>query len=127
MDYSGFGTEFILEVKTEVDWAINTLRSLVAFNILLSIGHYGDKPLVDYGDRIPLFIEPNIASLMVVKPSQCSESFDLISGKVDVLQVTGITIEELKYAKIHGSDSLAKLLLESVGSYALEPGRSDVV
>ena len=98
-EYSGFGTEFILETDEENDWAINTLRSLVAFNILVSVGHYGDKPLLDYGDRIPMSIEPNISSLMVVKPNQFPESFDLISGKVDILQITGITALELDYAK----------------------------
>jgi hypothetical protein len=126
-EYSGFGTEFILETDGENDWAINTLRSLVAFNILVSVGHYGDKPLLDYGDRIPMSIEPNISSLMVVKPNQFPESFDLLSGKVDILQITGITAQELDYAKENNSEGLANKLFESQGSFTIKPDRLGVI
>ncbi len=126
-EYSGFGTEFILETDGENDWAINTLRSLVAFNILVSVGHFGDKPLLDYGDRIPMSIEPNISSLMVVKPNQFPESFDLISGKVDILQITGITAQELDYAKENNSEGLANKLFESQGSFTIKPDRLGVI
>jgi hypothetical protein len=126
-EYSGFGTEFLLETESESDWAINVLRSLVAFNILLSVGHYGDKPLLDYGDRIPMSIEPNISNLMVVRPHHYPESFDLISGKVDLLQITGITAKELQFAKENGSDVLANKLLKSQLSFKLKSDRSSVV
>jgi len=126
-EYSGFGTEFILETDSESDWAINTLRSLIAFNILVSVGHYGDKSLLDYGDRIPTSIAPNIASLMVVKPNHFPESFDLISGKVDILQITGITAQELEYAKENGSDVLANKLFNSQSSFIVKPDRLGVV
>jgi hypothetical protein len=122
-DYSGFGTEFILETDCDSEWPINTLRSLMAFNILLSVGKYGDKPLVDYGDRIPMKIAPSITSLMIIKPKQFPVSFDLISGKVDFLQVTGITDDELKYAKDNSSDDLANRLFESQGSFIVKPDR----
>ena len=126
-EYSGFGTEFILETDSENDWAINTLRSLIAFNILVSVKHYGDKTLVDCGDRIPMSIEPNISSLMVVKPNQFPESFDLISGKVDILQITGITAKELGYAKEKGSKVVANKLFESQGSFIIKPDRLGVI
>jgi len=126
-EYSGFGTEFILETNGENDWAINTLRSLVAFNILVSVGQYCDKPLLDYGDRIPMSIEPNISSLMVVKPNQFPESFDLISGKVDILQITGITAQELDFAKENSSEALANRLFETQGSFTIKPDRLGVI
>lgn len=126
-EYSGFGTEFILETEYEADWAINALRSLIAFNILVSVGHYGEKPLVDYGDRIPMAVEPNISTLMVVKPRQFQESFKLISGLVDILQVTGITEQELIHAKEHGSDDLAAKIFEARGTYTLKSDRASVI
>ncbi|MCF6443066.1 suppressor of fused domain protein [Pseudoalteromonas luteoviolacea] len=126
-EYSGFGTEFILETEVKSDCAINTLRSLVALNILVSVGHYGEKPLIDYGDRIPMKIEPNISSLMVVKPIQHPEYFDLESGRVDILQIAGITAQELEYAKANGSEALALKLFESEGSFALKPERFGVI
>lgn len=126
-EYSGVGTEFVLETDEESDLAINILRSLIAFNILLSVDHYGDKPLVDYGDRIPMKIDPNVSSLIVVQPILFPESFNLVSGKVDVMQVTGITEKELEYAKENGSKAIAHKLVESEGSFALRPDRCDVV
>lgn len=126
-EYSGLGTEFILETDEESDWAIDTLRNLVAFNVLVSVGHYGDKPLLDYGDRIPVSIEPNISSLMIVKPNKFSESFSLISGKVDILQVTGITAQELDYAKANSSEILANKLLKSQGALTLKTDRLSVI
>jgi len=126
-DYSGYGTEFILETEIESDWAINVLRSLIAFNILVAIGNYGDKPLLDIGDRVPYSIEPNIKSMMIVAPSDYPESFDLKSGKVDFLQVVGITEDELVHAQENGSDELAKLLLRNIKSFVTDAGRHSVL
>jgi len=126
-EYSGFGTEFILEADSESDWAINTLRSLMAFNILVASGHYGDKPLVDYGDRIPMAIEPNISCLIVVEPNSFPRYFELMSGKVDLLQVTGVTQQELEFAKEYGSQKLVNKIFEQQGSYVLLPERSSII
>ena len=121
--FSGLGVEFLLETKSESDWAINALRSLIAFNILLSVGHFGEKPLVDYGDRIPLKIEPSITNVMVVEPKNFPTSFELISGKVDILQITGITASELDFAKQNSSSELAEIIYEQFGTYAVLPTR----
>lgn len=126
-DYSGFGTEFILETQNESDWAIDVLRSLMAYNILISIGHYGEKPLLDYGDRIPMKIEPNISTLMIVKPAHFPISFNLKSGKVDILQITGITNSEFEYAKQHSSLAIAEKLLEAQESFVINSKRADII
>ena len=126
-EYSGLGTEFILETDKDSDWAIQILQRLVAFNILVSVGCYGDKPLLDYGDRIPVSIEPNIASVMIVQPNKFPKSFKLISGTVDILQVAGITAEELNYAKINSSERLVNKLLESQNGFTLKADRLSVV
>ena len=126
-EYSGYGTEFILETRSESDWAINVIRSLVAFNILVAIGNYGDKPLLDYGDRIPYAIEPNIKCMMIVTPNDYPESFNLKSGRVDFLQVVGITEDEFVHAQENGSDDLAKLLLRNIKSFVTDTGRRSVI
>ena len=126
-EYSGLGTEFILEMDKDSDWAIDILRRLVAFNILVSVGWYGDKPLLDYGDRIPVSIEPNISSLMIVQPNKFPKFFKLISGKVDILQVTGVTAKELEYAKANSSEMLANKLVESQNAFNLKADRLSVV
>lgn len=126
-EYSGVGTEFVLETDSENDLAISILHRLIAFNLLLAVGHYVDKSMLDYGDRIPQPIEPHITTLMLVKPKQFPVSFDLVSGKVDLMQVTGITAKELEFAKENSSDVLAEKLFAQYASYKLQPERLDVV
>ena len=126
-EYSGLGTEFIIETESESDWAINSLRSLMAFNILVSVGHYGDKPLLDYGDRVPMAMAPNIKSLLVVKPNKLPDSFELMSGKVDVLQMTGITEAELEFAKNNGSEMLTDKLIQANDSFTFNLERIGVI
>ncbi|MFH2044874.1 MAG: suppressor of fused domain protein [Pseudomonadota bacterium] len=125
-EYSGFGTEFLIETQEESAWAITALHSLVAFNILLSVGHYGDKPLVDYGDRMPLSVEPYITNVMVTQPRDFPSSFNLDSGRVDLLQITGITADELSYAKRTSSEELAQLIYRKMGTLAFNPKRESV-
>jgi Suppressor of fused protein (SUFU) len=115
-EYSGFGTEFILETKEEADWAINIVRNLVAYNILLAHGLMGNFPMLDYGDRIPFSVvkengdSPIITHLMIVEPDHYQKSFKLSSGHVNFLHVIGITTEELKLAKATSSDELLAIL-----------------
>jgi hypothetical protein len=115
-EYSGFGTEFILETNEEADWAINIVRNLVAYNILLAHGLIGDFPMLDYGHRIPFSIlpasgeNPIITHLMIVEPDHYQKSFTLSSGRVNFLHIIGITQEELKFAKASSSEGLLVIL-----------------
>jgi hypothetical protein len=115
-EYSGFGTEFVFETNEEADWAINIVRNLVAYNILLAHGLMGDFPMLDLGHRIPFSImpangeSPIITHLMIVEPDHYQKYFDLSSGRVNFLHVIGITQEELKLAKASSSDDLLAIL-----------------
>lgn len=116
-DYSGFGTEFVLETDKEVDWGVTVVRNLVAYNILLGHGRFGDYPLLNYGDRIPFSLireggEPIITHMLMMKPRHYDTSFQLMSGEVDFLHVMGITAVEYTYAKAHGSEALEKKLVD---------------
>jgi hypothetical protein len=53
-EFSGFGTELVLETRDSADWAIVVLQRLLAFNILLVHGRYGESQPLDYGHRVPL-------------------------------------------------------------------------
>ncbi|MCG8453462.1 MAG: suppressor of fused domain protein [Spirochaetales bacterium] len=117
-EYSGFGTELVMETKEKSDWAMNVLRKLMAYNILLAHGIYGDCPLLDYWHRIPFALsrtnseEINICYMMIVTPNHYPQSIELKSGKVDFLHIIGITEKELEYAKKNGSNELYKLLVK---------------
>lgn len=115
-EYSGFGTEFILETNEEADWAIDIVRNLVAYNILLAHRLMGDFPMLDRGHRVPFSIlpasgeAPIITHLMIVEPDHYQKSFTLCSGRVNFLHIIGITTEELKLAQANSSDELLAML-----------------
>lgn len=111
-EYSGLGTEFILETQNDESWAIPLVQSLVAYNILISVGMFGEIDLLDYGARIPQQIKPNISHIILGLPINHPETIELISGNVDLLQLVGITQEEFQFAKNNSSLELCKKLIE---------------
>jgi len=131
-EYSGFGTELVLEVPDQVDWAIVILQRILAFNILLAHGRYGDKPALDYGDRIPLRApitlegDSLIQNLVVTKPTHYADHFDLESGRVDLLHLVGATDREVEFAKEHGSSELCGRLMEAGYLPITQPDRSEL-
>jgi hypothetical protein len=114
--YSGLGSELVLEVPHQANWAIACLQKLLAYNILLAHGRFGGAEPLDYGDRLPLggSIDGEATSLIrfvvVAKPSHFPSSFSLDSGQVDLLQLVGITEGERDFAKHEGHDALVERL-----------------
>jgi hypothetical protein len=51
---SGFGTELVLEVPTQGEWAVVALCHMLAYDILLAHGHFGDYEPLRVGARVPL-------------------------------------------------------------------------
>jgi hypothetical protein len=132
-EYSGLGTELVFESTEQGDWAIVLLQRLLAFNILLAHGRFGDAGPLDYWQRIPYrgpitLDRPSLLQNFVLgQPTHFPESFQLPSGKVDLLQVAGITDAERDFAKEHGSDKLIERLTESSAYPVTNPARSSVV
>jgi hypothetical protein len=133
-EFSGFGTELVIESPTKAVWPIVILQRLLAFNILLAHGRYGENSApLDYGDRVPLrgsisLDQPSTLEHVVIgKPMHFPPSFHLGSGQVDLLQVVGITEAERDFAKSSGSEKLIEKLT-SVGYYPVtDPTRSTVI
>ncbi len=132
-EYSGFGTELVIESAAQNEWPIVALQRLLAFNILLAHGRYkGSEPL-NYGDRVPLrgSIVPGDGSQLVhivfTKPSHYAPSFTLESGQVDFLHAVGVTQQERDYAKEHGSEELVELLSQHDAYPVTKPERGSVV
>jgi hypothetical protein len=127
-EFSGFGSELVLETTGSADWPIVVLQRLLAFNILLVHGRYGDSKPLDYWHRVPLGGSITRDSVLhhvlivppISYPSQCS----LISGKVDLLHVVGITEQERDYAKANGSEALLKILKERDAFPVTDPDRT---
>ena len=126
-EFSGLGTEFVMETEEEAVWAIEVLQTLSAYNILLSVGKMGDFPPLDYGHRVPLKLSESISTMLFTSPKSFPDSFNIKSGRVDLIQVVGITPSELQFAKTNSSDDLRSLYIKSKGNLITSKNRESVV
>lgn len=126
-EFSGLGTELVLETLDSADWPIVVLQRLLAFNILLAHGRYGDSKPLDYWHRVPLggsiTGDSVVRHLLIAPPDAYPAQFSLVSGKVDLLHVVGITEKERDYGKAHGSEALLKLLKDHDAFPVTDPDR----
>ena len=126
-EYSGFGVEFVLETEQASTWAINVLHTLMAYNLMLASGQMGEPGLLDYGDHIPFALSDDIAAMVIAPPFQLPENIDIKSGRVDSLQIVGVTEAELTYAQETSSEALIEMLIEETGGLITAKQRKSVV
>ncbi|MAX43680.1 MAG: hypothetical protein CL589_13775 [Alteromonadaceae bacterium] len=126
-DYSGFCVEFVLETEQASTWAINVLHTLMAYNLMLASGQMGEPGLLDYGDRIPFALSDDIAAMVIAPTFQLPENIDIKSGRVDSLQIVGVTEAELTYAQETSSEALIEMLIEETGGLITAKQRKSVV
>jgi hypothetical protein len=126
-EYSGLGVEFLMETENEELWAIEVLQTLMAYNLLLTSGQMGDFPPLNYGHRVPLALSENIKAMLFTQPINFPESFSIKSGKVDLLQAVGITLEELEAAKQSSSEAIKIKLLEATENLITSKERESVI
>lgn len=114
--FSGFGTELVLETPAQAEWAVEALARLLAYNILLVHGRFDKAEPLDYGARVPLGRPINgdpdspLRFVAIGRADHYDATFTLASGNVDLLHVVGITESERDYAKIHGTARLIEML-----------------
>jgi hypothetical protein len=128
---SGLGMEFVLETPQAAPWAQHAVAQLVAFQLLIAAGRYGERGLVDAWDRFPprfaLDGRDSALTAMIVVPAQGIESpIRLASGRVDLLHVVGITAEEHAFAKAEGTEALLARLLRAGAAPVTDPRRGTV-
>lgn len=130
---SGAGVEFTFAVSEQGDWAIHTLQSMLAFDLLLGTGRFPGKDRLSLHDRIPLQAPLNgqddcqIRNLVLVEREDGPQEFALPSGEVILVGFTGITDSELAFAKLHGSPALLAELRAAGAHPVTNPRRSSVV
>jgi hypothetical protein len=130
---SGRGVEFTFAVSEQADWAIQTLQSMLAFDLLLGAGRFPGRDQLSLHDRIPLNAPLNgdedcqIRNLVLVEREDGPQEFALPSGEVILVGFTGITDGELAFAKSHGSPALLEKLRAAGAHPITDPHRISVV
>ena len=121
-EYSGLGVEFLMETENEETWAIEVLQTLMAYNLLLATGQMGDFPPLDYGHRFPLALSESIKTMLFTQPINFPSDFFIKSGRVDLLQIVGITPSESEAAKQTSSEDIKKKLISTTGGLVTYKG-----
>jgi hypothetical protein len=130
---SGAGIEFLLPTSEPGDWAIQTLQTMLAFDLLLAAGRFPNAQPLAFGDRVPLRAPINgeaacaIRNLVVTEPEGLATGFSLPSGTVLFGAFTGITDDERDFAKAEGSDVLVERLRAAGRHGVTDPRRPSVI
>jgi hypothetical protein len=130
---TGCGVEFTFTVSEQGDWAIQTLQSVLAFDLLLGAGRFGDKPQLSFYDKIslggPLNGHPDceIRHVIMVQPEQMPDEFSLPTGTVQFMGFTGVTDAELSFANTHGSEPVISRLRAAGHHPITDPHRSSLI
>jgi hypothetical protein len=130
--FSGSGTEFLFASKERGDWAILFLQNMLAYDILLGIGHFAGGEPFQPGNRIPLRSPINGQPGCQIRNAIASQSealpteFHLPSGQVDLLTFTGVTDSEIAFAKETSTDALIEKL-KAAGQYPVTDTKREPV
>lgn len=130
---SGSGVEFTLATTEAGDWAIRTLQSMLAFDILLWAGRFPGMEYLSLHDRIPLRAPLNgdpackLRNLVMTEPEGIPGEFQLPSGMVLLTGFTAISDDELGEAKQNGSTGLIDRLRTAGFHPVNDPHRRSLV
>jgi hypothetical protein len=114
-DYSGLGFEFLLQTPRRSAWAIGVLHWLTAVQILVASELLRGQ-LVELYDRIPLGSsidsrpDGHMRNLILTEPEAFPRTFELESGRIDLLQCVGISDREREFGRTQGGPELVNLL-----------------
>ncbi|WP_128971209.1 suppressor of fused domain protein [Bradyrhizobium tropiciagri] len=129
----GFGVEFTFAVSEQGDWAVETLQSMLAFDLLLGAGRFRNRQPFSLHDRIPLGGPLNgqadceVRNLIVVEPEHVPHEFSLPSGRVLFVGFTGVSDAELTFAKMNGSEPLISRLRAAGHHPTTNPHRRSLI
>jgi hypothetical protein len=110
--FSGAGVEFSIESNESSDWPILFLQRMLAYDMMLTSGHFGDKPALQLHDRIPIKSPidgkegTQVTNAILHEPVHYPRSFKLPSGNVEILQFLGVTDNERDFAQEAGFTTL---------------------
>jgi hypothetical protein len=129
---SGLGCEFILECESKSQWALLLLRRMVAFQILLSVGRFEGKGVLQAWDRVPLRapidgMTSRLDWVLLTPAPNFSGRQSLLSGHFSFLEFIGITDDEADFGRNNGGDKLLALLTREGAAPLTDPNRESVL
>jgi hypothetical protein len=129
---SGYGYEMLIRTPERANWAVDVLHRLGAYQL----GVYHEKmkgKLFGWHDWMPLNgpISPDyptsaVRGMFITHPRDFEAHFELPSGRVNFLQIVGITGPELAYGLFKGFDRLEDLLFEAGAAPTTNPARKTI-
>lgn len=131
--WSGVGVEFVVASAREERWALNVAQVVLAYQLLLAAGRFGDNPsLIGPYHRIPLGgpIDGGNSALthLFVCPAPIApDDLRLESGRFSLLQLVGVTEAEIQFARERGGEQLMERLTARSTFPVTNPSRSSVV
>src|SRR5262249_39184030 len=129
---SGAGVEFTLATVDQADWAIQTLQSMLAYDLLLRANRFPPRQRISLHDRIPLNgpidgrPESLVRNLIMVEPEGFDQEFVLPSGVVILVMFIGATDAEIAFARTEGTGALVARLRAAGHFPSIDPRRSSV-
>lgn len=130
---SGAGVEFVFASTIQGNWAISFLLNMLAYEILLSVGHFPGPGTIGPSHRIPLNapingkVECLLRHVFVSQPDTLPTGFSLPSGRVDFLTFTGATDGEIAFAREHTTSALIDRLRDKGAFPVTDPTRLPVI
>lgn len=131
-EWSGLGVEFILETQEQTDWAADKLARLMAFNLLIAIGHYRDLSDIRTGSLVRLGVpidgkESALRNIVALAPVDHPSEFHLVTGKSEFLQMVAVNDREADFIDEEGHEAFAEKLASAAGTLAIDPLRNSSV
>jgi hypothetical protein len=111
---SGIGFELVVRTPQFNDWAINLLSRLMVYQLGVASSLI-DGRRISLGERLPLRplgIESpgSIQAVVTGAPDDLMPSFVLRSGRVDLIQLVGVTAQEYAWSVDHGVQTLFDIM-----------------
>ena len=129
---SWLGIEFVFPSTEQGTWAIRLVQRIAAFEILLAHDQFEGRGRLGFGDRIPLRgpIVPGSESALtylLIAPPAGLQSFQLESGKVEFVQLVGVSEGEAAFGRENGLDALLGMLADHDAYATTNPRRNSIV
>ena len=128
---SGLGVEYVMTTAAREEWALNVTLNMLAYQLLLAAGRYGEPSLIGVHHRVPLNGpidgEDSVLTHILFGPADDLGEQQLPTGSFRFLHLVGISAAEKEHAREHGGDALLELLQQQAAYPLTDARRASLV